>query len=85
MPTGNHYVKLFYRIFPTEDQSWDYIKIKDKKTIYAKKLQEFTFNKKSKLKFRSQTGFWEFITDGVFYNSSQTFVYAAVAEDLLTR
>lgn len=84
MSTGNSYVKLFFRILPCEKVSWDYVKIKDKKTIYTRKLQDLHL-KNSKTKVRSQSGFWEFISDGVFYNVDQKNVYKSVVEDLLER
>lgn len=82
MAVGNNYAKVFYRIYPCEEISWEYVKIKDQTTICARKLQDIDL-KKSKVKCRQ--GFWEFMSDGVFFNCTQAHVYTTIAEDLLER
>lgn len=84
MSLNNNYIKVFYRVLPCETLTWEYVKIKDKKTIYARKLQEMTV-KRTECKHPSQGGFWEFPSDGVFVNASQETVFNTVTEDMLER
>lgn len=85
MSAGNMYVKLFYRILPCGKMSWDYIKIKDNRKIYARKLQTDESNK-SKSKFvNSPTEFWEFFSDGVYLNCTQVQLYNSVVGHLLDK
>lgn len=58
MSAGNIYVKLFYRILPCERMTWDYIKVKDNQTIYARKMQADATNKLKSKFLRSPTEFW---------------------------
>ncbi|CAH1156018.1 unnamed protein product [Phaedon cochleariae] len=79
--SGNTYVKVFYRIFPTEKPSWDLVKLKNKKTIYLRNLQQLQDPSKSK----EPANFWEFETDGIFFNDSQESVYSEVIDETLER
>nr|CAI5847172.1 unnamed protein product [Callosobruchus analis] len=72
-------IKIFYRIFPLDEPCWDYVKIEDKRTVFIRRLQELNDPAKADL----EPHFWEFNTDGVFYNTTQEQVYSAVTEDLL--
>lgn len=74
--------KVFVRLFPSENISWDLVKIgKDKKSICCRCLQDFGKNKDHK----AQQNFWRFSTDGVFYNCSQKEVYSKVTSGVIER
>ncbi|KAK6625077.1 hypothetical protein RUM43_005368 [Polyplax serrata] len=69
--------KLFVRILPTTDVSYDSIKIEcNRQVLYVRCLQDFT--KGVNLK---PPNYWSFCTDGVFWNSSQAEVYDTIAGD----
>nr|CAH7757235.1 unnamed protein product [Callosobruchus chinensis] len=72
-------IKIFYRIFPLDEPCWDYVKIEDKRKVFIRRLQELNDPAKVDL----EPHFWEFDTDGVFYNTTQKQIYSAVTEDLL--
>ncbi|CAH1956917.1 unnamed protein product [Acanthoscelides obtectus] len=72
-------IKIFYRIFPLDKPCWDYVRIKDKNTIYVRRLQELNDSSKKDV----EPHFWEFFTDGVFHNTTQEHIYSSIAEGLL--
>ncbi|KAJ8928468.1 hypothetical protein NQ314_018973 [Rhamnusium bicolor] len=76
----NKNAKVFFRIFPLEKIRWDNLKIKDQ-TVYMRNLLKGSLGNKTE----GPPKFWEFKTDGVFFNSNQEFVYTKVMEAVLDR
>lgn len=77
---GPEFAKIYFRIFPTEQMTWDYVKIlNDHRTIYVRSLQELAKTNK-KIQFPT---FWTFKSDRVFYNESQTEIYNTTTDQII--
>lgn len=69
--------RVFFRIFPTERFNFDYVKLETQcNKIYVRHLQDS--EKKS-------DNYWEFDTDGIFFNCTQETVYEEVEKDVLEK
>lgn len=74
--------KIFVRVLPLEKMCWEHVKIlDDNKTIYVRYLQDFERGNEDKV-----ASYWNFQTDGVFYNTTQKDIYETIKiPDLLER
>lgn len=69
--------QVFIRVMPQENMRWDYIKIlNDNKTIYARALQDFEKGYENRVPH-----YWNFCTDGVFYNLKQEDIYKTIVTE----
>lgn len=71
--------KVFFRIFPVERNDWTYVKIcQDEKTIYCRCLQDFQAGYDCRV-----PKYWNFETDGVLCNKSQSDIYDNVMNGVI--
>ncbi|XP_060529875.1 kinesin-like protein KIF9 isoform X2 [Cylas formicarius] len=79
MPALRDNVKVFYRIFPTEQQSTPHIRLdRDSRKIFVRNLQEL-----SKKFLEEKTSYWEFDSDGLFANVEQDVIYSEVVSGVV--
>lgn len=70
--------KVFFRVFPTEKHTWSHVKVSnDRKTIFCRCLQDFQAGHENCV-----PKYWDFTTDGVFCNQSQSEIYRSVMEGM---
>lgn len=73
--------KVFFRVFPTEKMKWNNVKVStDNQMIYCRCLQDFESG------YENRTPrYWNFETDGVFFNNKQGEIYCTVMDQVIER
>ncbi|XP_050315464.1 kinesin-like protein KIF9 [Anthonomus grandis grandis] len=69
--------RVYFRVFPTETINFKYMKLdQENNAIYVRHLQEINTDTK-------EENYWQFPTDGLFFNAKQEQVYQRVMEGVL--
>lgn len=71
--------KVFFRIFPTEKNTWNHVKIcRDRKTIFCRCLQDLQGGHENGV-----PKYWNFKSDGIFCNQPQSDIYQTVMDGVI--
>lgn len=80
---GSHKnAKVYVKVMPSHPMCWEHLKLlNNKKIVYIRRLQDFQRGYEDR-----QPVYWQFETDGVFYNNTQNQIYETVtAGDLIDK